>query len=137
MDLVASFYELSRHASSLRLLHALNYQHHLSCKLHLTSLASNSTTNLFSIGFSCPPFTPQRWFSILVIFTTSVYVIASASLTKFPLPTSYQQYSCISLFLTCWPFSLEFSLSSFQLYRLLHCLQIQSKNSPFPRGKHL
>jgi len=58
--------------------YSLNYQHHLSSKF--TSLASNSATNQFSIGYSCPPFTPQRWPSILVIFTTSLYAIASASL---------------------------------------------------------
>jgi len=48
-------------------------------------------------------------------------------------PTSYQHYSCLSWFSTCWPFPLEFPPSSSQIYiyRLLHCLQIKSKNSPF------
>jgi len=40
-------------------------------------------------------------------------------------------------FSTCWPFPLEFPPSSSQIYRLLHCLQIQSKNSPFLWCKHL
>jgi len=38
--------------------------------------------------------------------------------------------SCLSWFSTCWPFSLEFPPSSSRIYRLFHCLQIQSKNSP-------
>jgi len=38
---------------------------------------------------------------------------------------------------SCWPFSLEFPPSSCQIYLLLHCLQIQSKNSPFLWCKHL
>jgi len=49
------------------------------------------------------------------------------SFTVPPLPTSFQHCSCLSWFSTCWPFSLEFSPSSSQIYRLLHCLQIQSK----------
>jgi len=34
-------------------------------------------------------------------------------------------------------FSLEFPPSSYQIYRFLNCLQIQSKNSPFLWCKHL
>jgi len=77
--------------------------------------------------------------SILVIFTTSLYAIASASLClpQSPLPISYQHYSCLLWFSTCWPFPLEFPPSSSQIYRLLHCLQIQSKYSPFLFCKHL
>jgi len=52
----------------------------------------------------------------------------SASLNLF-FPTSYQHYYCLSWFWTCWPFPLEFPPSSSQIYRHLHCLQIQSKNS--------
>jgi len=75
--------------------YSLNYQHSLSSKF--TSLASNSATNQFLIGYSCPPFIPQHWPSIHVIFN-SLYAIASASLClpQSPLPTSYQQYSCLS-----------------------------------------
>jgi len=51
---------------------------------------------------------------------TSLYAIASPSLClpQSPLPTSYQHYSCLSWFSICWPFSLEFPLSSSQIYRL-------------------
>jgi len=65
-----------------------------------TSLASNSAPNQFKIGYSCPPFAPQRWPAILVIFTTSLYAIASALPPS--LPTSYQHCSCLSWFSTCW-----------------------------------
>jgi len=69
-----------------------------------------------------------RW-SALGIFTTSSYAIASASicLPQSPLPTSYQHYSCLSWFWTCWPFP----PSSSPIYRPLHCLQIQSKMFTF------
>jgi len=69
----------------------------------------------------------------LLIFTTSLYAIASASfcLPQSSLPTSYQHSSCHSWFSTCWPFSLESPSSSSLIYHLLHCLQIQSKNSRF------
>jgi len=116
--------------------YSLNYQYHLGCKF--TSLASNLATNRFQIGYSCLPFTPQRWPSILVISTSSLYAIASASLCllQSPLPTSYL-ISCLSWLSTCWHFSLEFPPSSSQIYRLLHCHQIQSKNSPFLWCKHI
>jgi len=41
---------------------------------------------------TCPPFAPQRWLSMHLIFTTFLYSIASASLClpQSPLPTSYQ-----------------------------------------------
>jgi len=52
---------------------------HLSSKF--TSLASNTATNQFEIGYSCSSFTPHRRPSILVIFTTSLHSIASASLS--------------------------------------------------------
>jgi len=113
----------------------LNNQHHLSSKF--TSLASNSATNRFKIGYSCPPFTPQCWPSKLVIFTTSLYAIASAllCLPQSLFPTLYQHCSCLSWFSTCWPASLKFHPALSQIYRLLHHLQIQSKNSsPSGRG---
>jgi len=114
---------------------SLNYQHHFSSKF--TSLASNSAMNQFLIGYSCPSFTPQRWLSILVIFTTSLHAISSASLCLLNLLSiSYQHCSCLVWFSTCWPFSLELSPSSSQIYQLLYCLQIQSKNSPFLWCKH-
>jgi len=65
--------------------------------------------------------------------------VASASLchTQSPLPTSYQHCFYLSWFSTYWPFSLKFPPSSSHVYRLVHCLQIQSKNSPFLWCKHL
>jgi len=54
-----------------------------------------------------------------------------------PLPTSYQHCSCCSWLSTCWPFSSEFLSSLSEIYRLLHCLQIQSKSSPFLWSKYL
>jgi len=91
------------------------------------------------LSCSCPSFNLQRWPSILVIFTTSLHSIASASLClpQSPRPTSYQHCSCLSRFSTCWPFSLVFSPSSSQIYLLLYCLQIQSKNSPFLWCKYI
>jgi len=76
---------------------------------------------------------------IHVIFTTSLYTITSASLClpQSPLPTSYQHYSYLSWFSKCWPFPLEYPPSSSQIYRLLHCLQIKSKISPFLWCKRL
>jgi len=47
------------------------------------------------------------------------------------MPTSYEHCFCLSWFSTCWPFPLEFPPLSSQIYRLSHCLQIPSKNSPF------
>jgi len=87
---------------------SLNYQHHLSSKF--TSLTSISTTNQFKISYSCPPFIPKRWHPILVIFTTSLHSIASASLClpQSPLPTLYQHYFCLSWLSTCWPFYFAF-----------------------------
>jgi len=87
----------------------------------------------------CPPFTPQRWPSIHVIFTTCLCAIVSALLCRpqSPLPTSYQHCSCHSWFSTCWPFPMEFPPSLSKIYWLLHCLQIQSKNSPFLCWKHI
>jgi len=68
-----------------------------------------------------------------------MYCFTSAShyLPQSRLPTSYQHYSCLSCFSTCWLFPLEFPPSSSRIYRLLRCLQIQSKNSPFLWCKHL
>jgi len=90
-----------------------------------TSLASNSATNQFQIGWTCPPITPQRWPSIRIIFTTAVHSIASAS------NSSPNLISCLSWFSTCWPFSLEFASSSSHIYRLLHCLQTNIKTHLF------
>jgi len=46
-------------------------------------------------------------------------------------PNFVSTCSCLSWFSTYWPFSLKFPSSSSQIYRLVHCLQIQAKNSPF------
>jgi len=57
---------------------SFNNQHYLTSQF--TSLASNSATNRFQIGYSRSPFTPQRWPSKLVVFTTSLHSISSATL---------------------------------------------------------
>jgi len=76
---------------------------------------------------------------MLAIEVSRLHAIASASLClpQSPLPTSCQHYSCLSWFSTYWLFRLEFPPSSSQIYRLLHCLQIQSKISPFLWCKYL
>jgi len=113
--------------------YSLNYQHHLCSKF--TSLGSNLATNQFLSGYSCPPFTPQRWPSILVIYYTFTpsHQLRSASLNLL----SISSCSCLSWFSTHWPFSLAFPASSSQICRLLQCLQVQSKNSPFLWREHL
>jgi len=67
--------------------------------------------------------------SILVIFTTLLHSIASASicLPQSPHSTSYPHCSCLSWFSVCMPFYMEFSPSSSQINWLLHCLQVKSK----------
>jgi len=118
----------------LELLLAQIYQNHLSSKV--TSLASNSASNLFWMATlvhrSLHNAAPQYTSSLLHPYTS-----ASLCLLQSPLPTSYQKCSRLSFFSTCWPFPLEFPASSSQIYRLLHCLQIQSKNSLSLRCKHL
>jgi len=75
---------------------------------------------------------------IALKYLLSLSDIASTSLClpQSPLPTSYQHCSYLSWFSICRPFSLEFPSSSSQIYRLLHCFQIKSKNSHFLRCKH-
>jgi len=76
-----------------------------------------------ALNTSLHPYTPSRQ-------------LRSASHNLFSHP--YRLCSWLSWFSTCWPFSLEFPpSSSSEIYRLLHCLRIQSKNSPFLWYKHL
>jgi len=89
--------------------YSLNYQHHLSCKF--TSLAFNSAMNQFYIGYSCPPFTPQRWPSILVIFTTSLYAIASSCQLRSAFLNLLSQprinITLASVVSTCWRLAID------------------------------
>jgi len=98
--------------------------------LHWLEFSNESILNWL---YSCPPFAPQRWISIHVIFATSLYAIASASLClrQYPLSTSYQHYSCVLWFSTCWPFPLEFSSSSSQIFRFLTVFKSNLKTHLF------
>jgi len=102
------------------------------------------------IGFQFSNESILNWLLLTTVHSTTLalntchiyYILIGhrASLLSLPqsrLPTSYRHCSCLSWFSTCWPFPLEFPPSSPQIYRLLHCLQIQSKNAPILWCKHL
>jgi len=69
--------------------------------------------------------------SILVIYTTPLYARSrqhrSASLNLLSQPRTYQHCYCLSWFSTSGPLFGITSLIISDLYRLLHCLQIQFK----------
>jgi len=110
--------------------YSINYENHLSFNFAY----SNWLPILQQVNFKLPTLVHRSLHnagSQYLSFTTSLYAIASASLClpQSPLPTLYQHCSCLLWFPTC--FSLEFPPSSSQIYQLLHCIQIQFKNSPF------
>jgi len=108
----------------------------------LARVVTRWTTNSALNSLHCLPIQPRINFKLATLVHCSLHntglqcQFRSAFINLLSQPR-YQHYTCLSWFLSCWLSPLKFPPSSSQIYRLLHCLQIQSENATFLWCKHL
>jgi len=103
-------------------------------KLHGSSHYSLNYTNTTSVLNSLHwlPIQQRINFKLAMLLSTvHSTTLALNTCHLYYILTLHRVSSMPSIYRRHWPFSMEFPPSSSQIYRLLPCLQIQSKNSPF------
>jgi len=113
----------------------------------VVTLSTKTTHRLLIhfIGFQLSNESILNWLLLSTVHSTTLntcylHYILTLHRVSFALPPSISSPNLVSTMLLtlvlvnmlhCWPFSLQLPLSSAQIYRLLHCLQIKSKTHLF------